>query len=128
MSARMQRLRDLYLARARIDAEIHRLAPQPRTRVGPLAPDPWVAEVLADAQRVLAELMEAKAQRDDGVDTEPARIGFDVDEWVYLVEAGVEPEQAAMRCGVTLEAVYTRARRNGRDDVLDLLEQRRKAA
>lgn len=51
MSPRQRRLRDLYAARYRIDAEIHRLAPDPRKQ-----PREWVAQTIADAQAVLAEL------------------------------------------------------------------------
>lgn len=45
-----------------------------------------------------------------------ARRGFDLDEWVELVDTGETPERAAERCGVTLSAVERAAWRAGRTD------------
>lgn len=129
MNARQRRLRDLYLARHRIDVEIHRLAPKPPPgQPIPHEPEPWIVEVLADAQRVLAELQAEKWREAPSAEPEPIRRGFELEEWLHLVEGGEDPSEAAARCGVTVEAVYTRARRTGREDVLQLLERRRKVA
>lgn len=53
---------------------------------------------------------------------------LDLDEYLWLVEGGVSPEQAAIRCGVTLSAVAKKARRAGRVAVAQAAEAARSAA
>jgi hypothetical protein len=52
--------------------------------------------------------------------------GFDLDEWVFLVDCGESPERAAERCGVTLNAVSKAAYRAGRTDIANFAESARK--
>lgn len=50
--------------------------------------------------------------------------GADIDEWLHLVRCGEDPERAARRCGVGLNAIETAARRNDRRDVLAWISRR----
>jgi len=53
----------------------------------------------------------------------PQHHTLDLDEWLHLVRLGEDPERAASRCGVTLNAVEKAAHRAGRDDVTRLLQE-----
>lgn len=55
---------------------------------------------------------------------EQGQRGADLDEWLHLARAGEDPERAARRLGVTLDAVERKAQRAGRRDVLDRLHRR----
>ena len=46
------------------------------------------------------------------------RGSIDLDEFMWLINTGEHPSQAAHRLGVTLKGIERAARRNGRDDVL----------
>lgn len=60
----------------------------------------------------------------DSPDAEPhaedgaRRRGVDLDEYLWLLDSGEVPDQAAKRLGVTLDAITNRARRTDRHDVL----------
>lgn len=81
---------------------------------GPLA---WDADTIDDPTAV-PEL--------DTQDT-PQR-GVDLDEFLFLMDAGEEPRRAAERFGVTLSAVENAARRHDRGDVLDHIATRARRA
>lgn len=61
-------------------------------------------------------------------DTESRAYGADLDEWAWLIRNGEAPERAAERCGVQIHSIETTARRQGRDDILHLLDLARRAA
>lgn len=52
------------------------------------------------------------------------RRGVDLDDWLWIVRGGEQPARAAERMGITLNAVENAARRNGREDVLDVMATR----
>lgn len=106
---------------ARIASVFDRLGAKPgpsnSTRIRALAqghypPMAWDAETLDDPAAV--------------PDMGSIPLGFDLDEWVFLVENGESPERAAERCGVTLGAVAQKAYRVGRNDIANLAEVARK--
>jgi hypothetical protein len=51
--------------------------------------------------------------------------GIDIDEWLYLVRNGEEPNRAAERCGVQITAVERAAHRQGRPDVAQMASSAR---
>jgi len=56
------------------------------------------------------------------------RTAADLDEWAHLVRGGVNPDEAAARCGVGMDAIIAAAGRHDRDDVMRLIRQVRAAA
>lgn len=55
---------------------------------------------------------------------EPAH-GADLDEWVFLVHGGVDPVQAAARCGLRLRSVERAALRSERQDIVAMVSTAR---
>ena len=49
--------------------------------------------------------------------------GFDLDEWMHLVNGGTSPDEASARCNVTTPYVKERARAHQRGDVLRAIAQ-----
>ena len=49
--------------------------------------------------------------------------GFDLDEWMHLVNGGTSPDEASARCNVTTPYVKKRARAHQRGDVLRAIAQ-----
>lgn len=60
--------------------------------------------------------------------TWPGRTAADLDEWLHLVRGGVNPDDAAARCGVGMDAIIAAAGRHDRDDVMRLIRQIRAVA
>lgn len=49
----------------------------------------------------------------------------DIDEWLFLVENGEEPNRAAERCGVQVSGIAQAAKRAGRNDIRRIAEAAR---
>ena len=49
--------------------------------------------------------------------------GFDLDEWMHLVNGGTSPDEASARCNVTTPYVKERARAHHRGDVIHAIAQ-----
>lgn len=78
-------------------------------RLGWAAPLAWDDETIDDPA----------VQPDSGT----SRRGVDLDEWLWLVRNGEDPDRAAHRCGVRLNSIEVAARRIGRDDILGAIRR-----